>query len=402
MAGGESTRGIEARQDDLIAMAIAAQGGFPDFELVAFCDQGGHSYPAAAGVCPQHAVDPQTGLVLPSSVNAPIIMIPSVVEVRRSLMAASVPSVVNLWLDLAVDFIDNGLAPRHRHAFGHETDKRVMVHHIPVCTTLQQLINYLNGGNALGSYYVGVGRGFHVMLVWGNARIPVSRSVQFMAILGMQSPWAQGITNCAGSCRIQCHPRVHGWRSGEANGDALSVSYVDAGQPLPDDEQFNASVFWRAWWSSYFSHEISPDTQLWHSEIDRVNRCGDPPWSGDVEDEMQAAAIKLVQGDISGLRAVTFVDDPQPPVPVSLEEEVARLKYYVYESHHPWLEKQLHPTVYDSHNPRIASLEATVEFQRQNLIDEARERIELAHRVEALEARQRSLVTPPERSEEGE
>lgn len=311
MAGGESTRGVGKRKLEIVT-ALATEGALGEFSQTATCmEDGRHSYPALAGLCPSHA-------------DAPLLSA-SPASARPSLSNDAVPPLLTAFINSKTLFwMDNGKAPRWNHAFGYETRKIGVVNHIPVAKTLAQLTAYFTGGNAQGSTHFGVGRGRFLVFGWENARLPLAEVHQYMPVVGPVAPWAQGVINCAGSCRIQCHPRIAGMRPGEPNGAFVSIENVDAGEVAPDDAQFNSNVFLRAWTAAYFGHEVSPNTQLWHSEIDRVGRCGDPPWSGAVEDEMQEAARKLLRSDLSGLRAVVRTsqggEDMTP-------EEQARLAY---------------------------------------------------------------------------
>jgi hypothetical protein len=304
MAGGRSTDGIGENAGQLHAAQLT------DAQLVEFAEQarcadgGGHWYPALAGACPEHGGQP-------SSRSRPFLPVTLTAYDHHEVVLAvrAVNPLLAAFIDSDVlKLKDNGKAPRWYHAFGYETRKLGVVNHIPVAKTLAQLTAYFNGGNAQGSTHFGVDRGVYRMFAWGRARVPVAEAHQYMPIVGPVAPWAQGVINCGGSCRVQCHPRILAMRSGEPNGAYVSIENVDAGQTVPDDAQFNTNCLLRAYVAAYFGHAITPDTQVWHSEIDRVNRCGDPPWSGAIEAEMQAAANRLLAGDVSGLRAIVSVD----------------------------------------------------------------------------------------------
>jgi hypothetical protein len=104
---------------------------------------------------------------------------------------------------------------------------------------------------------------------------------------------------------------------GEPNGAFISIENVArSGRDGVTDPQFNSNAMIRAYCAAYFGFEITPRTQLWHSEIDQAARCDDPGWDGALEDAMQAAARKLLAGDTSGLRGVTVPPRPTPPAPV--------------------------------------------------------------------------------------
>lgn len=298
MAGGPSTQNIGERGLELTA-AMTTSGELAEFQQMATCPTG-HQYPAAAGVCPYDAPIAST-LTIPATIT-----LLTEEEARVSMVAAGLVVTGLPAAFIASDvlkYVDNGKAPRWLHNFGYAL-KVGVVNHIPVCKTLKQLTDYFNGGSALGSTHFGVNRGTYRMFEWQGARFPVAEAHQYMPVFGPVAPWAQGVIACGGSCRIQCHPRIGSMRPGEPNGAFVSIENVDAGQPVPDDAQFNTNVLLRAWAAAANGFDITPDTQLWHSEIDRVDRCGDPPWSGAVEDEMQDAARGILRGDLSGLRAV--------------------------------------------------------------------------------------------------
>jgi hypothetical protein len=98
-------------------------------------------------------------------------------------------------------------------------------------------------------------------------------------------------------------------RSGEPNGAFVSIENVALrGTDGVTAPQFNSNVFLRAYCAAFFGHAINPQTQLWHAEIDQLNRCFDTGWDGALEDAMQDAANRLLRSDVSGLRGVSATD----------------------------------------------------------------------------------------------
>ncbi len=298
MTGGVRSPARSRRRPDLAAFATSQdEAQFADFSGVLTCENG-HTFPANAGACPY---DPQPP---PSRRRA--------APLRGARGAESVPPVVQAFIDQSVVNVDNGQAPRSPHAYGWENAKLGVVNHIPVCDTLAQLTAYFNGGSAQGSTHFGVGREHAGDLAWEGRRIPCAPVHQYMPIVGSVAPWAQGAIQTSASCSIRPSPTIRGMRSGEPNGAFVSIENVARqGSDGLTDAQFNANVFLRAYCAAYFGHEITPGTQLWHAEVDQLNRCFDPGWDGALEEAMQEAARQVLRGDIAGLRGVSS-EDPAP------------------------------------------------------------------------------------------
>lgn len=269
---------------------------FDHYADLVVCPICGEPYPAAAGTCPRHLPPPR--LMLPVSLPR-------------------IPDHLQTFVDAVINYVDNGKAPRSAYGYGYENTKLGMFQHIPVCDTLKQLTDYFNGGASAGSVHFGVDRAESMRLPFGGRAYPFAQVDQYMPIVGAYAPWAQGIINSGGTCAIPWNPVLNGMRSGEPNPAYLSVENVArTGSQGMTDAQFNSNVMLRAMGAAYFGYGITPNTQLWHAEVDRVNRCSDPGWSGDLEDEAQAAAILLLGGWFSGLRAGVPVPAPAPtPTP---------------------------------------------------------------------------------------
>jgi hypothetical protein len=235
------------------------------------------------------------------------------------MTADSVTPEINAWLDRFVVWKDNGKPPRSNYAYDKwDYAKLGTVNHIPVCETLEQLDAYFCGGNAQGSTHFGTGRDYEGDFEAGGYSFPSARVSQYMATVGPYSPWAQGVIQNWGSCSIPAAPILGDYRmqSGEPNCAFLSNENVAmSGSDGVTDPQFNSNVMLRAWGALYFDHDITPYTQLWHAEIDRVDRCFDPGWEGALEDEMQAAANAVRVGDYSKMRQAVAVGPPPEPEP---------------------------------------------------------------------------------------
>lgn len=234
------------------------------------------------------------------------------------------------FVDVVITSVDNGKAPRSAYGYTRwENAKRGMFQHIPVCDTLAQLTTYFNGGAAEGSTHFGNGRDLAHWLTLGNLLVPFSDVHQYLPIVGAYSPWAQGILNSSGSCAIPWNPVLNGMSGGEINCAYLSVENVArTGTQGMTDPQFNSNVFLRAMGSAYFGYTITPSTQLWHAESDRVNRCSDPGWTGDLEDAAQAAAIAVLNGNYTLLRGVQ--DNTPAPVPAPVPVPVDPYRELLY------------------------------------------------------------------------
>ena len=259
--------------------------------------------PALAGVCP--ACPPRARGRRPPRAGTPV---PG---------AAAVPPIVQAFIDRFVAYMDNGVAPRWPHAFGHEARKLGVVNHIPVCDTLEQLTTYFNGGSAKGSTHFGIGRETAGTVAANGREVPFATVHQYMPIVGPCSPWAQGLIQTSDQCSWPPTPAIQGMRQGEPNGAFVSIENVArSGRDGLTDVQFNSNAMLRAYCAAYFGFPINPLTQLWHCEIDQKDRCFDPGWSGELEDAMQAAATRLLQGDLSGLRGAAAPVVPRPtPTP---------------------------------------------------------------------------------------
>ena len=283
----------------------------------------GHTYPIMAGECPYDdlataaflelsklEVKRDTEVRLSSQISSE-----SLIESLTVLLGVIPPHLYDWMQSECVTYMDNGRAPRTIHDYGHYK-KLGLANHIPVCQTLGQLDNYYNGGNAQGSTHFGNGRTHDWDFVMGNYRIPLSSLHQYMPLRGV-SPWAQGVIATNANCPIPQTSAIAGMRSGEPNGAFASCENVAmTGAEGLTDPQFNTLAFLRAYLAVLDDYPITPTTQLWHSEIDQLNRCNDPGWSGDLEDANQAAAVLLINGDVSGLRGVTLVGPPPAPNPV--------------------------------------------------------------------------------------
>lgn len=265
-----------------------------------FTCENGHTAPAPAGLCPRCPV--------PVAWQRPP-------RVGRAPELDAVPAVVRAFVERFVLDRDTGVAPRWPHAFGYEQQKLGVVNHIPVCDTLAQLTAYFNGGSAQGSTHFGFGREQAGTLTWDRVGVPVAPVHQYMPIVGPCAPWAQGRIQTSALCPMPPSPTIRGMRQGEPNGAFISVENVArTGRDGVTAPQFNSNAMIRAYCAAFFGFEVSPLTQLWHSEIDQVTRCDDPGWEGALEDAMQSAARRLLVGDLSGMRGVVTEPAPRPAV----------------------------------------------------------------------------------------
>jgi hypothetical protein len=284
----------------------------------------GHEYPAMAGVCP---LDPPAALWRQPAGAAVAALAP-------------LPGYLQTFVDTAITY-KPARAGFNNHAYGYDNRKLGTVNHIPVCQTLAQLDAYFTSGNNAGLTHFGNGRELlttlEISTPLGRFRLPVSPVSQYLAIVGPVSPWAQGVINTSGNCYLPAHPIATRLGSGVPNGAYISNENVAmSGADGVTDPQFNSNVFLRAMAAVYFNHPINPDTQIWHGEIDRVNRCFDPGWT-DLEDPMQDAARALIQGDPRLLRGVVSIDQPQPPVPPPhdyYEAYVGAVEEMIQRDHH--------------------------------------------------------------------
>lgn len=214
-----------------------------------------------------------------------------------------------------VVYVDNGRAPRTLHDYGYE-HKVGTVNHITVNGTLEGLTAYFNGGQSQGSSHFGIGRELAGEFQFGEIRIPVAQVHQYMPLRRNAayprgcSPWAQGVIERATA------PAVQHMRPGEPNGAFHSIENVAwAGSDGLTDPQFNSNVLLRAYCASLDGYTIDSGTQLWHSEIDGVNRAHDPGWLGTIEDELQDAARRLLRNDLGALHGVQYPDTTPLPAP---------------------------------------------------------------------------------------
>jgi hypothetical protein len=141
-----------------------------------------------------------------------------------------------------------------------------VVNHIPVCDTLAQLTAYFNGGNAQGSTHFGIG-----CEQWGRSTGPTSLSPRTgppaHADQRPSAPWAQGLIQTRPPDPAVAHDPY-------APGRAERRVYLDGerrctGRDGVTDPQFNSNVMLRAYCAA-FGFEVSPPSQLWHSEITRL------------------------------------------------------------------------------------------------------------------------------------
>lgn len=214
----------------------------------------------------------------------------------------------------AVKFVDNGKAPRWLHDWGY-AKKIGWVDHIPVARTLADLTGYFNGGNALGSTHFGIGRDVFQQMDHAGWRFPVAEVHQYMPIRRNGtypngcSPWAQGVANRPTADIVATIVPTSG-----LNGAFHSVENVAmAGTDGVPDAQFNSNVLLRAYCASLDEYPIEPRNNLWHSDIDSVNRPLDPGWPISLYEAMLDASRRLQQGDVSGLRSRVAL--AAPPVP---------------------------------------------------------------------------------------
>lgn len=293
----------------------------------------GHTYPRVAGECPY--CDPATAADLalreyPRTFTREYVPDPNgdlVDQQGRSYLGEAspvraVPAVADAFV--ASDYVvwqDNGRVPRTAHDYGYAR-KVGLVNHIPVCETLAQLTAYFTGGTAQGSTHFGVDRAEAGWFEHDGWRFPVARVDQYLPIRRTSaypngvSPWAQGVIARSAFCSIPPADAIAAMRSGEPNGAFHSIENVAmTGEQGVTDAQFNSNVLLRAYLAALDGYAIDPSTQLWHAEIDQLNRCADPGWSGDLEDEMQAAANAVLAGDLSKLRRAERADAPAPPPP---------------------------------------------------------------------------------------
>ena len=278
----------------------------------------GHEYPIMAGECP-YDHEPTAAFLEEARRTEDIDR-----ETTRSLLVSvpddrHVPALLRDWFHSGiVALVDNGRVPRTQHQYGY-TKYIGAVHHIPVAPTLAALTRYFRYETAeapQGSTHFGIGRDFE----W-TYRIPGTHTLfgcatvhQYVPLRGV-SPWAQGVIARSDWCTIPPTPVISGMRPGEPNGAFASVENVAMkGSDGVTDPQFNANVLLRAYLAALDGYEITPRTQLWHSEIDQLNRCNDPGWTGALEDEMQEAARRLLRGDLSLVRG-RWSDAPAPAPP---------------------------------------------------------------------------------------
>lgn len=265
---------------------MVAQWQPPQHQDMVTCPICGREYPALAGDCPYE---------YPKTRARPL-----------TVRAHSISQFLLDWAASAiVEFVDNGKVPRTQSDYGY-IDKIGFVDHIPVCDTIDQLINYFCGGNSQGSVYWGNDRDHAWDWRVGRLLIPMSRVAQFLPLDGV-SPWAQGIID---------HPTaalVKTMRPGEPNGAFDSCENVArTGSQYLTDNQFNSRIFIGAFSAQRNGYAVTPTNILGHFEIDSVNRPQDPGWTGDQYDEIQAATNKLMRGDFSGLKSTTIIEDPLP------------------------------------------------------------------------------------------
>ena len=297
--GPRATAVIDGRGDDVRSLAGGVPGEWAD-PAMGTCVNG-HTYPLMAGGCP-----------FDEEQTARTELRKGALDVHRTVSAPQ--PVIDFIASDIVTFKDNGKVPRTYSDYGYGR-KIGFVNHIPVCRTLAQLDAYFTGGSAVGSTHFGVGRDQDWTFRIGNVLIPCASVSQYLPLYGV-SPWAQGIITRESSCELGLAALVAGMRPGEPNGAFHSAENVAmSGADGVTDAQFNSNVFLRAYCSALDGYPIDPIHQLWHGEIDRVNRCADPGWTGELEDAMQDAARRLLLGDLNGLRGKSVDEVPVPPTP---------------------------------------------------------------------------------------
>lgn len=214
--------------------------------------------------------------------------------------------VTDLWVDQGIKYLGCGKGGSYYAGLPRkwDTQKIGMVQHIPVAPTLESLDNYFCSPNTQGGTHFGIGREFWKTLTFEGFTFPIARTSQYFPTVGNVWPWAQGVINRDNpNCSIKTSPTVRNMLSGEPNGAFLSVENVAwSGKDLLTEPQMNANMLCRAWGADHFKYEINPLTQLWHAEIDTVNRCSDPGWPGELEDYLQEGARRLLRGDLSYLK----------------------------------------------------------------------------------------------------
>lgn len=304
------------------------QISFGEFQEMADCPDCGVPYPLVAGECPWHSVFPSTATVRLAGVIEEHGRIggPKVPEVAEAIAAgaweraaAEATSPAKLFVQSdALVYMDNGLAPRWYHSFGHDHHLG-FIYHIPVCNTLQQLDNYFNGGSAQGATHFGIDRAAWGYLVWNGWRFPVAETHQYMPIVNT-GPWAQGIINDTGNCPWTLTPLVRGMRPGEPNGAFLSAECVDAGSTYATGAQLNSLALLVAFGTEFDGYSITPDSVCGHQRIDRVNRCGDVPWPLDQHAKVRSLAIDLLQGNVSTLFSAEKIDGDDEMAEVTRKE----------------------------------------------------------------------------------
>lgn len=207
-----------------------------------------------------------------------------------------------------------------------------VVNHITAGTgSIDVLTDWFKNGDT-GASHFGIGRETAGMFAFGAIRFPVAPVHQYVPTTGKLAPWAQGVRQWADNpnCDIKVPAHLRALPPGAANPAFISIENVArAGTDGVTDAQFNSNVLLRAWAAAYFRFPINPETQLWHAEFDPFNRCYDTGWDGALEDEMQAAAHKLLRGDATGLRQVTSATQPaagltEAQVRAIVREEVAK------------------------------------------------------------------------------
>lgn len=235
----------------------------------------------------------------------------------------ALPSFIQAWVDAAITYkpARTAFSP---HAYGYDQHKLGNVWHIPVAGSLPALDNWFLSGQMQGLTTFGVGRqkllDLEITMPDGARwRVPVAPVSQYGPAIGPWAPYAQGIVHLSGNCALAPHPVFSYLGSGVPNGAAWSWEMVAwSGADGITDPQLNCKTFGMAMSSAYFGHEISPRTEGWHGQIDRVDRCFDPGWAGGpfggIEAESQAAARALLAGDPSLLRGVVRISASPPAI----------------------------------------------------------------------------------------
>jgi hypothetical protein len=284
-------------------------------------DAAGNAYPSLAGVSPYEPLRPEW---------EPSTALPALPALPTHLAA---------FVERAVTY-RAARAGWSSTAYGYDNRKLGVVNHIPVCDTLSQLDNYFTGGANAGLTHYGVGREMagtlEITALDGSRwRIPYAPVSQYLPLVGPYAPWAQGRVSTGGGCAVPAHPIASRLGSGVPNGAYISLENVArvGGQGM-SDPQINSNVFLRAAMAAYFGHAITPDTQVWHAGIDRIDRCSDTGWpggySGGLEMECQTAARALLAGDPSRLRGAVRIGAPPVASPV-WQDEAWRAMVYTQE-----------------------------------------------------------------------